>query len=197
MQQRNNQVQKLERRLSDVTSALDEANAKCKLMESLLESRNNISSAQQSAQQESEQLQARLARVTADLEETQRAYSNARSALSASEDAQRQQQQMKATVLRDSSDNETREYMLQCSRLETRCALLTQQIQSMPVSLNVANAEKRVLEGKLEKAVISSENTVRKIQIEATTRIKELEAFAAIEVIVIIDVIDALQDDVF
>lgn len=74
------------------------------------------------------------------------------------------------------------ELLRRCNQFETRCSLLSQQIQSVPVSLNVAQAEKRVLEGKLERALVVHDNSVHKMKAEAERRERELHAFAAIQV---------------
>ncbi len=53
---------------------------------------------------------------------------------------------------------------------ETRLHLLTDTIEHIPTSLQVAMAEKRVLEGKLEKALLAHDNNVQRIQLHAVSQ---------------------------
>ena len=66
-------------------------------------------------------------------------------------------------------------------RAEARVQLLTQQLESMPPSLTVAQAEKRVLEAKLSKAIEAHDFNMQKLQANAVTKIQEINAFLDLE----------------
>lgn len=66
-------------------------------------------------------------------------------------------------------------------KAESRCAALEIQIQSMPASLQIAVAEKRVLEAKLEKAVDAHDAQMSYHRDEAQKTKDELEAFLSIQ----------------
>lgn len=72
-------------------------------------------------------------------------------------------------------------WRVRTERAELRCHLLTEQIKSMPMSLSVAQAEKRVIEAKLEKAVSTYEKNISSVQENAMNKINELKAFMKIQ----------------
>lgn len=65
---------------------------------------------------------------------------------------------------------------------EGRSLLLAEQLQTMPASLTVAAAEKRVLEGKLAKAAEAYETNLQRVQTFAAAKVKEIETFLQLEV---------------
>jgi hypothetical protein len=86
----------------------------------------------------------------------------------------------------DSSLNESRVEesvdKLELRRLRTRCKALESQIQSMPGSLQIAQAEKRVAEAKLLKAVRASKAQIEKDALEWNQKLKELESILSVQV---------------
>jgi hypothetical protein len=66
-------------------------------------------------------------------------------------------------------------------RAEARVQLLTQQLENMPASLTVAQAEKRVLEAKLAKAIEAHDFNIQKLQFNAVQKIQEMNAFLELE----------------
>lgn len=66
-------------------------------------------------------------------------------------------------------------------RSELRARMLSEQIQSTPMSLSVAQAEKRVLEAKLVKTAEAYEVNVQRIQTHAVRQIQEVRAFLEME----------------
>lgn len=76
---------------------------------------------------------------------------------------------------------ETWELQEELKRTKLRLHLLSEQIQSMPSSLSVAQAEKRVLENKLQKATEAYEINIQRIQDHAIHKIHEIGAFLELE----------------
>lgn len=66
-------------------------------------------------------------------------------------------------------------------RLITRCESLEKQIKSMPASLKIAQAEKRVLESKLSKLITAAEIKFAEKESETDRVRQELQAFLAVQ----------------